>query len=637
VLPPVVPIWPIRHAPLPGEAFDSWLETYAHRLDISVAEMLIAAGLMPDPMITRRQQLAPNYVVLLHDDEAARLAHATGLASQRLQAMTLARYDEHAVRLHHDQRGVARGMLWGKGDGSRYCPTCLAETGGRWQLRWRLSWTFACTRHQLLLAESCPGCGRQARLRRSRRTVFKPFAAPGLCGNKQDWTACTQDLTTTPVVALPADHPFLHTQTWIDHVLHRIETGDTGNEPAPQAVFNDLRALGCWVLRRAQPGDFARYGPAVEAACHAYLTEHHQRGIPAGVFSPTCTSTTAAALTVAVTIIGSARDRAVPVLTTLLDRGHPWESDMIPLERSRRNDISPHLRALILHARDSNASNRDRLRYRSCTTNPRRPDQAPTHRAAQIPQLLWPQWSLLLKPPNTNDEWFRTATSAALLIPGSTTGDLASATEILSPGHRTPTATNVLNKTAKHWHGNAFLQTICILADHLDQQPAPVDYQRRRHLHYGELLCEPVWHQIAAIHDISNRRLRYRTVRAWLYQRITGNRLTDAPPPFTITDNHDRLNVNNLPRHLHQSLFDALDEHAQHFLQQQGIAEPTTWHPPTSIAPPHIPRPPRVELAHLHTLAARHSTPLGSIAKELGTTLAHIRLLLEDHPPPNSA
>ncbi|WP_327007651.1 TniQ family protein [Dactylosporangium sp. NBC_01737] len=100
--------WPIRVAPLPGEALDSWLETYAHRLEITVAELLIAAQLMPDPLITRTQQLAPNYIALVHDDEAGNLAHAAGLTPQQIHAMTLSIYDGSALKLHPYYRTIAR-------------------------------------------------------------------------------------------------------------------------------------------------------------------------------------------------------------------------------------------------------------------------------------------------------------------------------------------------------------------------------------------------------------------------------------------------------------------------------------------------------------------------------------------------
>ncbi|WP_374227332.1 TniQ family protein [Streptomyces sp. AC512_CC834] len=42
--------------------------------------------------------------------------------------------------------------------GSRFCPACLEETGGRWQVTWRLGWSFACIRHHVLLADRCPAC-----------------------------------------------------------------------------------------------------------------------------------------------------------------------------------------------------------------------------------------------------------------------------------------------------------------------------------------------------------------------------------------------------------------------------------------------------------------------------------------------
>ena len=44
--------------------------------------------------------------------------------------------------------------------GSRYCPKCLAESGGRWQLQWRLAWTFACAKTVVcspIAARGAPG------------------------------------------------------------------------------------------------------------------------------------------------------------------------------------------------------------------------------------------------------------------------------------------------------------------------------------------------------------------------------------------------------------------------------------------------------------------------------------------------
>jgi len=61
---------------------------------------------------------------------------------------------------------------------------------------------------------------------------------------------------------------------------------------------------------------------------------------------------------------------------------------------------------------------------------------------------------------------------------------------------------------------------------------------------------------------------------------------------------------------------------------------PPGTHRPVSPRPT-FPGRPHVDLALLHALAARRSTPLGLIAKELGTTLGHIRMLLEEQPLPD--
>jgi hypothetical protein len=96
--------------------------------------------------------------VLLRDHEAQAISAATGVTVPLLHAMTMARYDRRAIMIDHASRRVSLRALWGRGRGSRYCPGCLTDTGGRWQLRWRLTWSFACTTHQRLLADTCPAC-----------------------------------------------------------------------------------------------------------------------------------------------------------------------------------------------------------------------------------------------------------------------------------------------------------------------------------------------------------------------------------------------------------------------------------------------------------------------------------------------
>ena len=106
-----------------------------------------------------------------------RLEHQAGLPAGRLDSAVLDRYLP---------RGPARRR------GSRYCPSCLAELGGRWLLAWRLGWIFACTAHGVLLCDTCPACGQEPRSRTGRASGLNP---PGTCANtiKRN-NCCSADL-----------------------------------------------------------------------------------------------------------------------------------------------------------------------------------------------------------------------------------------------------------------------------------------------------------------------------------------------------------------------------------------------------------------------------------------------------------
>ena len=93
---------------------------------------------------------------MLSDDDAAAIAASCQLGIADVHALTLARYDGIALRLDRQSGHVVRNLLWGRAAGSRFCPECLAQTGGRWQLAWRLGWSFACLIHSRLLADACP-------------------------------------------------------------------------------------------------------------------------------------------------------------------------------------------------------------------------------------------------------------------------------------------------------------------------------------------------------------------------------------------------------------------------------------------------------------------------------------------------
>src|SRR5215467_10372110 len=115
--------FPIHLQPLPGEALDSWIEAFAHRMHAYLGDLLVGLGLAPDENRTREQlDGAPEWTVLLRPNEAAGITAATGIPQPEVEAMTLAHYDGIALRLDRPNRRVSRHHLWGRATGSRYCP-----------------------------------------------------------------------------------------------------------------------------------------------------------------------------------------------------------------------------------------------------------------------------------------------------------------------------------------------------------------------------------------------------------------------------------------------------------------------------------------------------------------------------------
>ncbi|WP_086757728.1 TniQ family protein [Streptomyces griseiscabiei] len=169
---------PIRCAPYPGEALDSWLEFIAARLNCPFTDVLNALGL-PNRDPAMAALVLPRWAILTTRDELSSITEVTGVGEDVLAGMTLQPFDGHAVVILPEQRRVRPQVLWGKA-GSRFCPACLTDSGGRWQITWRLGWSFACTRHQVLLADRCPACQRIPRLRAHPRTQTP---RPGWCSS----------------------------------------------------------------------------------------------------------------------------------------------------------------------------------------------------------------------------------------------------------------------------------------------------------------------------------------------------------------------------------------------------------------------------------------------------------------------
>ncbi|TVX96018.1 TniQ family protein [Mycolicibacterium porcinum] len=163
---PALRTLPLRLAPLTGESLDSWLEALAAHSDTPWADLLAAVGYAhTDPATASRHPPLTASPLQLTS-----LNYTTGTSPEDLRSMTLAPLMA-VTGCHSDVQTLTLPR-------SRFCPQCLIDSGGRWQLWWRLRWAFVCPFHHCLLADACPRC------RRQQRVITPPgdfVPTPGMC------------------------------------------------------------------------------------------------------------------------------------------------------------------------------------------------------------------------------------------------------------------------------------------------------------------------------------------------------------------------------------------------------------------------------------------------------------------------
>jgi hypothetical protein len=146
--------------PFEGESLGGYLLRLSRRLRLS-------------PIRLARQIVSPKTRLsrsLLLDLDVAAFAQATRLTAGETAALTLTPWASLYPPIARSQnmrarRQRGRGDSWLFNDIPRYCPQCLAgdgsaiqqQYGGPWKLTWHLPICFACTDHQVLLRQDCPG------------------------------------------------------------------------------------------------------------------------------------------------------------------------------------------------------------------------------------------------------------------------------------------------------------------------------------------------------------------------------------------------------------------------------------------------------------------------------------------------
>ncbi|SDR39544.1 MULTISPECIES: TniQ family protein [unclassified Streptomyces] len=643
---------PIRLPPLPGEALDSWLEATARRMDTTLGDVLLHFGFPVRQRAGNQFRGIPaDWTIYLDERLTAAVAHATGTVPEAVTAMTLAHYDGRALQLSSEGRAVTRHVLWGRGRGSRFCPDCLHSSGGRWQLSWRLGFSFACTQHRRLLADRCPYCGR---VPRQRPCSGRSVPRPELCGNPPIrpggpvTAGCGADLTRASTLRLPPGHPVLMAQDRVMEIIDRATVAFGPYRAVPQsapAVLADIRALGIRVLSDLPaeqiPADIAEAHLATDQ-----VSPHTEQAADRpGFMAPPRAVDAAVAVTMALGILeqpgihpaGEAlrglleavREELTQISATSID---DWGRGISPVLQS------VHLAALAPSFRPS-----EHLRYRITTETPRRPTRTTRdieERASKIPTMFWPSWTVRLTPPEgIHARALAPVLAALLLIPDSRTSldQAAGLAGDVVDGIETSRLLQELDDLPQ-WPD--IVSALDRLAGHLDTDDTPIDYGRRRRLDYTALLPHDRWLEICRRTGTPpGTGRRERIARSQLFRRLSGLPAESVPDDLGGLDSAEfratslRFTALQTPE-----LALALQQEALEFLASHHIHdEPVTWQPPTALLAGLTlpgPDPAHVDLPRLHQLVRQRKHPIQHAAQVLGTTVEAVRHVLDEHPAP---
>ena len=457
---------------------------------------------------------------------------------------------------------VSPSAAWLPGCRVRFCPACLAGTGGRWQLAWRATVTAVCATHRLLLHDRCPSCGAFPRV----RMTGPP--SPLHCTSRLHYgSRCGADLT----LASPTPAPTAAggEQVWAATLL-----AAASDHKVAAAVLAEVPAVLSWVERMHEAAgataqvDRGRYRSAAATA--------HLLPDVASILG----ADTSSAIARIQALISAAAD---PVTVTPRGLTGPRFADLPgPFGGRYRRAVDSHLDAT------------DRLRHRSTTPAARAPAGVPAGRVRSIPELLWPDWYARLRPvADLRGDRARATYSNALLVPGLTDRQLRPSLATLN-SHRSPNALSTVLRAYPADTQTTVLQMLTRLVttwtppgpDRLPASPRDVR---------GPCAARwPQWQAVAVDADTHPRRRAgggtndpsppgpCPPVPAGPAVR---DRPDQAPAPRPAYDTPaDRARYHAFADAITPRLRAGLRRHAQELLTQPGIAEPLTWSPPAGVA-----------------------------------------------------
>jgi TniQ len=576
---------PFTLTPLDGEPFEMWLHAYAARLALSPSHLAAALGIpRGDGQVTTWASPA----------QVAAICAATGLAPAVVTGMFTTGPAPSPLLLR----------AWMPQRWTRFCPACLLAGPGPVPAAWRLPLTFFCLRHGLLLARSCPHCGR------APASLTSPAQA-GHCGGPD---GCGGPLA----AALPPGCTSLPAARQAQEAINGFRAG--------------LRDPGATAAARRHA-----LGQLTDITLIAFHLATASTPPPQRSFTPGLLD--AGTITQAFTLLTPAPEEHGPDLLATLDGTVKPGTTPSAVPESWRS-ASPALRTRIARARDPWLAPPSRLRHATTLATPHppaprlpgQPDLA-VIRAARLPDQIWADWAIrLTDATSARRDWFRSSALAALLLPHSSM-PLRQITELVSSQLKRHIAAYHMAKLAAD---PAALRVLTELAFAIDAHHIPINYQRRRDLTATTTLIDPTtWTTIA--HDAGIRAGRLHHARRYLYELLTGGSLRTAPPPYQLTS-AAQASYHDFTLGLPASLVTTFHQHARHLLHTHHINdEPLQWQPParwvTATTWPGT-DPAGTDPAPIHQALLHDHTPPAQIAADLGISLDHLHQVIRYHPLP---
>ncbi|MCV7153308.1 TniQ family protein [Mycolicibacterium pyrenivorans] len=625
---------PLRVIPGPGEALDSWLEAVAIRYDLSLGEITRAVGIP--------HSVRPRWMTKLAHRELQSLSLTTGLSSECFESMTLNHFHQAALEVDHLSGHLVSTFPWGVTYRSRYCPHCLRESGGRWQLAWRLKWSYLCTVHRCLLVDQCPQCQNN---QRTRAAFLMATPRLGRCTATQKSPDCDGDLRDAQTLQLPAAHPAVVAQQRVyDVIAQRCASFGVYAEDSAVArgFLSDLRALASRVLAHAKCNGVT--DTSDEELIATYLDQQPPRAAAwlgrqytSSKEPPKTAAETAVSITAALKILGA--ETIADAAAAMKWLVPPCGAGQKPAGFSAGLHASPIGAAIYIKAFSTELGPALQLRHRSNLAIPgaKRTDPAIAELLARrIPPMLWPAWAVRVQPRGAHKSAVPQCLSCAAVL-AATRITVARAAELLGGNLNVWTLTGNLNVLRRDPQWAAISIALTRLADYLSAHAPPIDYNRRRNLDYSRLLATADWHRICAAAGMPpGGPSTAHVARIALSAKISG-----LPPEKFLTAckpevRHGLLyRVRDLPLHLSPPLLHGLDNAGRLLLDMHHIDEPLTWQPPLRLLEGlDLPNTDvhRVDIDVLHSLAAKPRATARSIAAALGTDPDVVRHLLAEQP-----